>query len=138
MKAVICYQASKGDSCSLRKVSMLCLVGQSCLTLCDPMDGSPPGTSVHGDSPGQNTGVGCSALLQGIFSTQGSNPSLQHCRQIPYQLSHQGSQESQRISPKLKMKWTDKIWKRGSFPKFLVGSKVDCKVPCQTPKTGAL
>ena len=31
------------------------------------MDGSPPGSSVHGDSPGKNTGVGCHALLQGIF-----------------------------------------------------------------------
>ena len=34
------------------------------------------------DSPGKNTGVGCHALLQGIFPTQGSNPDLQHCRQI--------------------------------------------------------
>ena len=47
-----------------------------CPTLCDPMDGSPPGSSVHGDSPGKNTGVGCHALLQGIFPTQGSNLSL--------------------------------------------------------------
>ena len=31
----------------------LCLVAQLCLTLCDPMDCSPPGTSVHGDSPGK-------------------------------------------------------------------------------------
>ena len=46
---------------------------QSCLTLCDPMDCSPPGSSVHGDSPGGNTGVGCQALLRGIFPTQGSN-----------------------------------------------------------------
>ena len=38
---------------------------QSCLTLSDPMDGSPPGSSVHGDSPGKNTRVGCHALLQG-------------------------------------------------------------------------
>ena len=38
----------------------------------------------------QNTWVGIS-LLQGVFSTQGSNPSLSHCRQILYQLSHQGS-----------------------------------------------
>ena len=95
MKAVICYQASKGDSCSLRKVSMLCLVGQSCLTLCDPMDGSPPGTSVHGDSPGQNTGVGCSALLQGIFSTQGSNMHFLHLtcigRWVLYYYCHLGS-----------------------------------------------
>ena len=37
---------------------MLCLVAQSCLTLCDPMDCSPPGSSVHGDFPGKNTGVG--------------------------------------------------------------------------------
>ena len=46
---------------------------QSCLTLRDPMDCSPPGSSVHGDSPGKNTGVGCHAFLQGIFPTQGSN-----------------------------------------------------------------
>ena len=46
---------------------------QSCLTLCDPMDYSPPGSTVHGDSPGKNTGVGCHGLLQGIFPTQGSN-----------------------------------------------------------------
>ena len=34
----------------------VCLVTRSCLTLCDPMDCSPPGSSVHGDSPGKNTG----------------------------------------------------------------------------------
>ena len=38
------------------------------------MDCSLPGSSVHGDSPGKNTGVGCHALLQGIFPTQGLNP----------------------------------------------------------------
>ena len=63
----------------------------SCLTLCDPMDYSPPETSVHGDSPGKNTGVGCQALLQRIFPTPGSNPGLPHCRQILYCLNHQGS-----------------------------------------------
>ena len=31
---------------------------QSCPTLCDPMDCSPPGSAVHGDSPGKNTGLG--------------------------------------------------------------------------------
>ena len=36
---------------------------QLCLTLCDPMDYSPPGSSVHRDSPGENIGVGCHALL---------------------------------------------------------------------------
>ena len=36
----------------------------------DPMDCSPPGSSVHGDSPGKNTGVGSHSLLQGIFLTR--------------------------------------------------------------------
>ena len=58
----------------------------SCLILCDPMEHSLARSSVHGilqarilewvawDSPGKNTGVGCHALLQGIFLTQGWNP----------------------------------------------------------------
>ena len=46
------------------------------LILCNPMDCSPPGTSVLWASPGKNTGVGCHALLQGIFPTQGANPCL--------------------------------------------------------------
>ena len=50
--------------------AVLYLVAQSCLTLCNPMNHSPPGSSVHGDSPGKNTTVGCHALLQGIFPTQ--------------------------------------------------------------------
>ena len=40
---------------------------------------------------GRNTGVGSVSLLQGIFPTQGSNPGLLYCRQILYQLNHQGS-----------------------------------------------
>ena len=69
-------------------------VAQSCVTLCDPMDCSPPGSSVHGDSPGKNTGVGCHALLQGIFPTQGSNPGLLHCRRILYRMHHQGRERT--------------------------------------------
>ena len=42
-------------------------------TLCDPMDCSPPGYMYF---PGKNTGMGCHALLWGIFPTQGSNPGL--------------------------------------------------------------
>ena len=46
----------------------------------------------HGwNSPGQNTGVSSLPLLQGIFPTQGSNPSLPHCKPILYQLNHKGS-----------------------------------------------
>ena len=40
------------------------------------------------NSPGENTGVGCHCLLQGIFPTQGLNPGLLHCRQILYHLSY--------------------------------------------------
>ena len=69
----------------------LCLVVQLYPTLCDPTDCSPPGSSVHGDSPGKNTGVGRHALLQEIFPTQASNPGLLHCRWMLYCLSHQGS-----------------------------------------------
>ena len=50
-------------------------LAQLCPTLCDPMDYRP--------------GVGCHALLLGIFPTQGSNLGLLHCRQILYYLSHQ-------------------------------------------------
>ena len=64
---------------------------QSCLTLCSPMDYSPPSSSVHGNFPSKNIGVGCHALLQAIFPTQGLNPCLLHCRRILYCLSHQGS-----------------------------------------------
>ena len=72
-------------------INVLCLVAQLCPTLCDPMDCSSPGSSVHGDSPGKNIGVGCHALLRGIFLTKGWKPGLLHCRWILYQLSHQGS-----------------------------------------------
>ena len=58
--------------------AVLCLVAQSYLTVCDPIDCSLSGSSVHGDSPGKNTGVGCHALLQGIFPTQGSKPGFTH------------------------------------------------------------
>ena len=47
-----------------------------CLTLCDPVDHSPPGSSVLGDSPGKNTGVGCHALLQGNLPNPGIKPAF--------------------------------------------------------------
>ena len=86
---------------------ILCLVAQVCLTLCDPMDCSLPGSSVHGASPGKYTGVSCHALLHGIFPTQGSNQGLLHCRWILYCLSHQGS-------PRI-LEWVAYPFSRGSF-----------------------
>ena len=57
---------------------MLGLVTQSWPALCDPMDCSPPGSSVYGDSPGKSIEVGCHVLLQGIFPSQGLNLYLLH------------------------------------------------------------
>ena len=70
-------------------LTLYVLVTQSCPTLCNPMDYSLPDSSVHEDSPGKNTRVGCHFLFQGIFLTQGSNLDLLHCRQILNCLSHQ-------------------------------------------------
>ena len=84
--------------------AVLCLVTQSCLTLCDPMDCSPPGSSVHGDSPGKNTGVGCHALLQGIFPTQGSNPGLLHCRWIFFLPSEPHCNELHKVQHKAQLR----------------------------------
>ena len=58
---------------------------------CDSMDWEPTRLLCPWDSPGKNTGVGSSSLLQGIFLTQESNPGLLHCRQLLYQLSYKGS-----------------------------------------------
>ena len=74
-------------------------VAQSCSTLCDPKA-----------SPGQNTGGGSLSLLQGIFPTQGLNPSFPHFRQILYLLSHQGSPR--------KLEWVDyPFFRRSSQPR---------------------
>ena len=57
-------------------------VTQSCPTLCDFLDCSPPGSSDPWNSPGKNIGVGGHSLLQGIFPIQEFNPGLLHFRQI--------------------------------------------------------
>ena len=67
------YPGSPNSEWRFHCIIRVCLVTQSCLTLCNPMDCSLPGPSVHGDSPGKNTGVGCPALLQGIFPSQASH-----------------------------------------------------------------
>ena len=51
--------------------------------LADSLPSEPPGKS-------KNARVGSLSLLQQIFLTQESNQGLLHCRQILYQLSHQG------------------------------------------------
>ena len=61
------------DNVSL--MHMCAKLHQSYLTLCNPTDCSPPGSSVQ-DSSGKSTGVGCSVLFKGVFLTRGSNPCL--------------------------------------------------------------
>ena len=76
-----------------------------CLTL------QPHGLYSPWNSPGQNSGVGCHALLQGIFPTQGSKPGLPHCRQIVYQLSHKGNLEKGHSGKELELGWDEcKPW----------------------------
>jgi len=85
VKAMYCYPAY------LTYVEYCAMLSHSVVSDCDPMDCSPPGSSVLGDSSNKNTGVGCcDALLQGIFPTQGLNPGVLHSRRILY---HQATRE---------------------------------------------
>ena len=63
--------------------------GEGCSVTSDSL--WPHGLYRSWNSSGQNIGVGSLSLLQVIVPTQGSNPSLPHCRRILYQLSHKGS-----------------------------------------------
>ena len=114
-----------------------------------PRDCSPPGSSVQGDTPGKNTGVGCHALLQGILPTQGLNPGLQHCRQILHCLSHKGSPKSFnghlfKIKVKLNCRCILSSWK---FSSVQFNLSVICdsprphglqhtRLPCPSPNPG--
>ena len=84
---VLVYAGRKGKL----RISICSKVSESCPTLCDPRDSSPPRLLCPWNSPGKNTGVGSHSLLQEIFPTEGLNPGLPHCKRILYCLSHQGS-----------------------------------------------
>ena len=99
----VAFPFSRGSSQPRDRSQVSCIAAaaakslQSYPTLCDPRDGSPPGSPVQVDflpaepqGTPKNTGVGSLSLLQQIFPTQELNWSLLHCRQILYQLSYQG------------------------------------------------
>ena len=67
------------------------LVAQSCPILCDPMDCSPQGSSVHGILQAWILEWVAIPFSRGIFLTQGLKLGLLHCTQILYHLSHQES-----------------------------------------------
>ena len=104
------------------RISLSCLVAQSCPTLCDPMNWSPPGCSVCGDSSGKNTGVGCYVFLQGIFPTQRLKSDLLHWQAGSLPLHHLGMiAQMVKNPPQFRRpwfnSWVGKIpWRRDRLP----------------------
>ena len=66
-------------------------IAQSCPTLCDPMDCSPPGSSIHAILQARKLEWAAISFSRGIFPTQGSNSHLLHWRVDSLPLSHLGS-----------------------------------------------
>ena len=62
----------------------MCLITKSCLILLRPHGLQPARFLCPWDFSGKNTGVGCHAVLQGVFLTQGSDPPLLHWQAILY------------------------------------------------------
>ena len=87
---MLCWGLENG---SVAESAVLCLVIQSCLTLCDPMDCSPPGSSVIGTLQARILEWVAISSSREIFPNQGLNSSLPLCRRILYRLSHQGNPE---------------------------------------------
>ena len=82
------FKVSSGSSGSL-KVKSECQLLRSVRIFVTPRTAGCQPPPWH--SPGKNAGMGSHSILQGFFLTQGSNPGLLHCRQIPHHLSHQES-----------------------------------------------
>ena len=79
------------------------------------------------DFPGKDSGVGCHFLLQGIFPTQGLNPGLLHCRQIPYHQNHQGSPELCLLRANYKvMGRFSTVWRAGMPNLHIVQGELYC------------
>ena len=81
------------DSQQLRLTRLLCTLSRSSSVWLFATPWTVAYQAPLWDSPGKNMGVGCHALLQGIFPSQGSNPGLPRCRRILSCLSHQGSHQ---------------------------------------------
>ena len=74
-----------------RKVKVKSEVAQSCPTLCDPVDCSPPGSSVHGILQARILEWVAISFSRGIFPTQGSNSHLLHWQADSLPMSDLGS-----------------------------------------------
>ena len=114
-----------------------CFVAKSCLTLLQPRGLQLARLLCPWVSKGKNSGVGCHALLQGIFPTQGSNPGLLHCREILYHLGNQRRPNQsilKEINPeypleglilKLKLQYFGYLMRTDSFEKTLMLAKME-------------
>ena len=100
------------------RVSLKVLVAQLCLTLCDPMDCSLPGSSVHGIL--QAKILECHALLQRIFPIQGLNPRLLHCRWILYHLASGRYHGGGNVNP-LQYSYLENSMDRGAWQAIVHG-----------------
>ena len=89
---------------------------QSYLTLCDPVDCSPPGSSVHGDSPGENIGVGCHALLQG-----GSSSVSQTVKNLPAMQERSGRSPEEVNGNPLQYSYLENSMDRGAWQATVCG-----------------
>ena len=108
------------------------LVYQSCLTLCDPMDYSSPGSSVPGILQARILDWVAFPFSRGIFLTQGSNLDLPHCRQILYLLTHYLKYKCiKRISRKTYSGWVDTkirpVFMLYTTTPFLLSEKPVCR-----------
>ena len=108
---------------SVPLTSSVCLL--SLLTLCNPMDCSPPRLLCPRDFPGKNIRVGCHLLLQGIFLTQGSNPSSLHCRSVLYHLAT-------RKAPIQSIQFSHSLMSNSLQPHRLQHTRLPC--PSPTPR----
>ena len=91
-----------------------CLVAQSSLTLCNTLDYSLPGSSVHGIFFSKNAGVGCHFLLQRIFPTQGLRSASLALQAESLTLNHWGSPKINALifirKSLLNIHWKDWCW----------------------------
>ena len=100
-----CFYIHSASLCPLVKVSE---VAQSCPTLCDPMDCSPPGSSVHGIFQARGLEWIAISFSRGSSQPRRSNPGLPHCRH-----SLPSEPPGKQISD---MKWSEVKWSCSVVP----------------------
>ena len=104
---------------------MVCLVAQSCLTICNPMDCSPPGSSVYGDSPGKNIGwvampsrgssqprdqTQVSRIASGLFTNWATSEAHSHMFSLFSALFYYSNNRRLMVLLFLKLEYSTSLW----------------------------